>query len=89
MRGVQPGDVGAQLAHLGGEGLDLSHNTSIRALTPMSTGRGRGRLVASEVLDGEENVSPAVEHPGLLRQFFLPVQELWPYSGISGQPVEL
>jgi hypothetical protein len=66
VRGVQPGDVAAQLAHLGGEGLDLSHNTSIRALTLMSTGRGRGRLVASKVLDGEQDVSPAVEHARLL-----------------------
>jgi hypothetical protein len=65
VRGVQPGDVGAQLTHLGSERLDLSHNTSIRALMPMSTGHGRGRLGASKVLNGEEDMSPSVEHPGL------------------------
>jgi hypothetical protein len=37
---VQPGDVGAQLADLGDQGLGLSHSTSISALTPMSTTPG-------------------------------------------------
>jgi hypothetical protein len=37
VRGVQPGDVGAQLADLGDQGLGLSHSTSISALAPMST----------------------------------------------------
>jgi len=37
LRGVQPGDIGAQLADLGDQGLGLSHGTSISALTPMST----------------------------------------------------
>jgi hypothetical protein len=41
VRGVQPGDVGAQLADLGDQGLGLSHRTSISALTPMSTTPGR------------------------------------------------
>jgi hypothetical protein len=40
VRGVQPGDVGAQLADLGDQGLGLSHNTSISALTPTSTTHG-------------------------------------------------
>jgi hypothetical protein len=40
VRGVQPGDVGAQLADLGDQGLGLSHGTSISALTPMSTTLG-------------------------------------------------
>jgi hypothetical protein len=37
VRGVQPGDVGAQLADLGDQGLGLSHSTSIGTRTPMST----------------------------------------------------
>ena len=37
VRGVQPGDVGAQLADLGDQGLSLSHSSSISGLTPMST----------------------------------------------------
>jgi hypothetical protein len=41
VRGVQPGDVGAQLADLGDQGLSLSHSTSISTLTPMSTPSGR------------------------------------------------
>jgi urease accessory protein len=36
MRGVQPGDLGAQLADLGGQRLDLSHGTSISVRTPRS-----------------------------------------------------
>jgi hypothetical protein len=40
VRGVQPGDVGPQLADLGDEGLGLSHSTSISALTPTSTTPG-------------------------------------------------
>jgi hypothetical protein len=36
VRGVQPCDVGAQLADLRDQGLSLSHNTSISTLTPMS-----------------------------------------------------
>jgi len=40
VRGVQPGDVGAQLADLGDQGLGLSHSTSISTLTPTSTTSG-------------------------------------------------
>ena len=39
-RGVQPGDVGPQLADLGDQGLGLSHRASITALMPMSTTPG-------------------------------------------------
>jgi hypothetical protein len=35
--GVQPGDVGPQLADLGDQGFGLSHSTSISALTPVNT----------------------------------------------------
>jgi len=40
VRGVQPGDFGAQLANLGDQGLSLSHSTSISALMPMSSTPG-------------------------------------------------
>jgi hypothetical protein len=41
LRGVQPGDIGAQLADLRDQGLGLSHSTTISALTPMSTAPAR------------------------------------------------
>jgi hypothetical protein len=47
VRGVQPGDVGAQLADLGDQGLGLSHSTSISALTPMSTAKSKNRQPAA------------------------------------------
>jgi hypothetical protein len=37
VRGVQPGDVDAQLADLGYQGLGLSHSSSISGPTPMAT----------------------------------------------------
>ena len=43
VRGVQPRDVGAQLADLSNQGLRLSHRASIRALTRMRTSQGKCR----------------------------------------------
>ena len=51
LRGVQPGDVGAQLADLGDQGLGLSHGTSISALTPMSTSPGSAEATAEGKTD--------------------------------------
>jgi hypothetical protein len=69
VRGVQPGDVGAQLPDLGNQGLGLSHSTSIRigALAEGAGARGRGgqRTGAGEYSFASraclaENVYPAL-----------------------------
>src|ERR1700722_5533589 len=66
VRGVQPGDVGAQLADLGDQGLGLSHGTSISALTPTGTMSGTVTTFRSDQfdVDSERKVVTLRKTPG-------------------------